>query len=152
MKFRFLTISVLSVGFFACSEHQHDESCKSHGGHHVHQPLLGGELIPLGEHGEGYNLEILTTSDQHLSVYILDAHAENFVRLKQPKIELLITEQNVSQSIFLDAIADAATGETIGNTSHFRSSTPINPNRSTDGILQSIKIGAKEYNQTKISF
>lgn len=152
MKYRFLTLSILSLGFFACSDHQHDESCKSHGGHHVHQPLLGGALVPLGEHGGGYNLEVLTTADQFLSVYILDAHAENFVRIAQPKIDLELSDQNQSVILSLDAIADSATGETVGNTSHFRSPTPINSSLPASGILQSIKIGANEYNQTRISF
>ena len=43
---------------------------------------MGGELIPLGEHGSGYNLEVLIDESDRLSIYILDAHAEGFVRIR----------------------------------------------------------------------
>ena len=48
-------ITLATLVFAGCSEHQHDESCESHGGLHVHEPLLGGQLIALGDHGSGYN-------------------------------------------------------------------------------------------------
>ena len=149
MKFRFLTISVLSVGFFACSEHQHDESCESHGGLHVHEPLLGGQLMALGEHGSGYNLELLIDAKNHFSVYILDAHAENFVRTDQESLQVNLSDENKT-SLALDAVADSATGETVGNTSHFQSKGTVENFLPLKGIIEMIKIGSKQY--SKIEF
>lgn len=144
-----MTLTLLCMG---CTEHVLDESCQSHGGPHVHQPLMGGELLPLGKHGGGHNLEILTDETDRLSVYILDAHAENFVRIGQPKLELLITETNGSTTVLgLDAVADTATGETIGDSSHFRTSGSVTTYLPLAGTIKHIQIGTTEYNQTSIT-
>ena len=55
---------------------------------------MGGELIPVDEHGCGYNLELLIDESDHLSIYILDAHAEGFVRISQATLEVSIKENN----------------------------------------------------------
>ena len=113
---------------------------------------MGGELIPVDEHGSGYNLEVLIDESDHLSIYILDAHAEGFVRISQPTLEVLITDDNESKVLKLDAVADSATGETVGNTSHFRSSSSVQANTPFDGKIKSLIIGSREYNHTKISY
>ena len=135
-----------------CSEHVHDENCQSQGGYHVHTALMGGELIAVGEHGSGYNLEVLIDESDHLSIYILDAHAERFVRISQPILEVLISEDDQSTVLILDAVADSATGETVGNTSHFRSSNSVQANSAFEGHIKSLRIGSREYNQTKILY
>lgn len=143
-----MTLTLLCMG---CSEHVHDENCQSHGGYHVHKPLMGGELIPLGEHGSGYNLEGVTDESNRLSLYILDAHAENFVRINQSKLEVLLGEDNQSTVLKLDAVADSATGETVGNTSHFRTSGSITTYLPLAGTIKHIQIGTTEYNHTSIT-
>ena len=148
-----VTLSIaLTLVCMGCSEHVHDENCQSHGGYHVHTALMGGKLIPLGEHGSGYNLEVLIDESDRLSIYILDAHAEGFVRVNQPTLEVLITEDNQSTALTLDAVADSATGETVGNTSHFRSTTSVPANSAFEGHIKSLRIGSRQYNQAKISY
>lgn len=149
LLFLSLTLPLLWIG---CSEHVHDENCQSHGGYHVHKPLMGGELIPVGEHGRGYNLEVVTDESNRLSLYILDAHADGFVRISQPILEVLIKENNQSMVLKLDAVADSATGETVGDTSHFRTSRSIQVTRPFEGNIKSLLIGSREYNQTKIIY
>ena len=142
----------LTLSWMGCSEHVHDENCQVHGGYHVHTALMGGELIAVDEHGSGYNLEVLIDKSDRLSIYILDAHAEGFVRISQPTLEVLIIEDNESTVLKLDAVADSATGETVGNTSHFRSSTSVQVKTSFEGKIKFLCIGSREYNQTKISY
>ena len=149
MNFLFsMLISLLVVG---CTEHQHDESCGSHGGLHVHEPLLGGQLMALGEHGSGYNLELLIDEKNRLSVYILDAHAENFIRIEQGSLQVDLSDGNKT-SVILDAVADSATGETVGNTSHFQTKGTVENFLPLKGVIQMIKIGSKQYSEIEFFF
>ena len=152
MKLLFPFTLILMLWGTACSEHVHDENCKSHDGYHVHTALMGGELIPVDEHGCGYNLELLIDESDRLSIYILDAHAEGFVRISQATLEVSIKENNQSTVLTLDAVADSATGETVGDTSHFRTPDSIQVARPFSGHVKSLVIGSHEYNQTKISY
>jgi len=140
---------LLTASFLgACSEH-HDQSGHA-GGAHVHQPLRGGILMELGPHGSGHNLELLRNEKDKLEIFILDAHAENYVRIKQPKIELSLNNRNLR--LTLDAVPDSATGETVGNTSLFRSKESIANLLPIEGNITAIQIGSKNYEQTAFSF
>ena len=149
MNFLFAILIALFV--VGCAEHQHDESCGSHGGLHVHEPLLGGQLMALGEHGSGYNLELLIDENNRFSVYILDAHAENFVRIEQESLQVDLSDENTT-SIILHAVADSATGETVGNTSHFKTKGTVEKFLPINGIIQMIEIGSKQYSEIEFAF
>ena len=57
-------------------------------GGHIHVALHGGVLVEVGDHA--YNLELVRDSDAgKLTVYVLDGHAENFVRIAVPSFELI---------------------------------------------------------------
>ena len=101
---------------FGCDDHSHHGES---GGHHVHTAPHGGELYELGPHGSGFNFELFLNQEGKLDLYVLDAHAENFVRIEQSDITISKTEDN-STLLSLKAIPDSATGET-GNTSRFQS-------------------------------
>ena len=149
MNFLFAILIALFV--LGCAEHQHDESCGSHGGLHVHEPLLGGQLMALGEHGSGYNLELLIDENNRFSVYILDAHAENFVRIEQESLQVDLSDGNTT-SLILHAVADPATGETIGNTSHFQSKGTVENFLPLNGIIEMIEIGSQQYSEIEFFF
>ena len=149
MNFLFAILIALFV--LGCAEHQHDESCGSHGGLHVHEPLLGGQLMALGEHGSGYNLELLIDENDRFSVYILDAHAENFVRIEQESLQINLSDENTT-SLILHAVADSATGETVGNTSHFKTKGTVEKFLPLNGIIEIIEIGSKQYSEIEFFF
>lgn len=89
----------------------------AHGGH-AHTAPHGGTLFEIGDHA--YNLELVRdASTGKLTAYILDGHAENFVRISAPAIELVAFTGGERRSLALQAVANAATGETVGNTSQF---------------------------------
>jgi hypothetical protein len=127
-----------------------DHHSSDHGGLHIHQPLRGGVLMELGKHGSGYNLEILQNPDDQLEIFILDAHAENYVRIAQHTIELTLTDSN--QTISLGAVSDPATGETVGNSALFRAESNISSKLPLRGTLHSLKIGSKTYNDQPFEF
>ena len=130
-----------------------DGPASSHGSPHVHQAPRGGVLLELGPHGSGHNLELLENSGGKLEVYVLDAHAENHVRISQPFLELSLVDANGSASpLVLQAIGDAATGETVGNTSLFRSEPSITDLLPLRGEILSIAIGSKTYTAQAFEF
>ena len=97
---------------------RHDHAAEKKGGGHAHTAPHGGALIEVGEHA--YNLELLRDSAVgKLTVWVLDGHAENFVRIKAAALEGTATVGSQKQSVSLKAVANPATGETVGDTSQF---------------------------------
>ena len=110
-------IAVALVVLPACGEKEHRHAPASVG-RHVHTALHGGTLVEIGDHA--YNLELLLDpAAGRLTAWVLDAHAENFVRLRPPTIELTVTAGGDQQALTLAAVANSATGETVGDTSQF---------------------------------
>lgn len=108
-----LVVAALFVS--ACSK-SHDHS--SHGGH-VHKAPHGGVLIEAGDHQ--YNVELLRdTATGTLTAWILDGHAENFVRIAAASIEITTISGGQRRPLSLKPVANTATGETVGNTSQFQ--------------------------------
>ncbi len=105
----------LSLFLAACGR---KDAGPSHPGGHVHLAPHGGTLLEIGEHA--YNLELLRDAAAgKLTAWVLDGHAENFVRLKVPAIEGVATLGTGKRPFLLQAVANPATGETVGDTSQF---------------------------------
>jgi hypothetical protein len=87
-------------------------------GGHQHAAPHGGTLVEVGEHA--YNIELVRdAATGKLSAYVLDGHAENFVRIAAPTLEVVAFTGGERRSIVLRAVANSGTGETVGNTSQF---------------------------------
>ena len=132
----------------ACSENHLSENGSDHG--HVHQALRGGILLELGEHGSGHNLELLLNESDELEIFILDAHAENYVRINQASIALKLGDGQVTLS--LQAVSDPATGESVGDTSLFRSTQSITELLPFSGKINDLKIGNSTYQDVEFAF
>jgi hypothetical protein len=114
-----LTAVVLAVaGLTGCGkseDHGHDHD---HGKMHVHTAPHGGTLIELGEHEA--NLELVRdASAGRLTGYVLDAHAENFLRIASPGFQLTADVGGKTETLQFKPVANAATGEKVGDTSQF---------------------------------
>ena len=117
----------------------------------MHTAPHGGELYELGPHGSGFNFELFLSENGNLNLYVLDAHAENFVRIKQTQIEIIFPDSNRT-SLSLEAIEDSATGETVGDSSRFQSPGSIHDLLPIQGIIKEITVGSKTYSEQTISF
>jgi hypothetical protein len=94
------------------------EPATASGGGHVHRAPHGGTLVEVGEHA--YNLELVRDSAAgKLTAYVLDGHAENFIRISAPAIEIVAITGGQRRPLSLRAVANPATGETVGDTSQF---------------------------------
>ena len=106
--------AVVLLTLSSCSR---PESTSSAGGH-SHQAPHGGTLVEVGEHA--YNIELVRDpAAGKLTAYVLDGHAENFIRISAPAIELVAFTGGEKRPLTLRAVANPATGETVGDTSQF---------------------------------
>ena len=111
--------TVLLCTLAACTKKDphagHDHSAHAK---HAHAAPHGGTLVELGEHA--FNLEFVRdAATGKLTAYVLDSHAESFVRISAPSFEITATVAGAKQKLTLVAVANAATGEKIGATSQF---------------------------------
>lgn len=113
-------LGALLSGCGAPSEHAHDhdhnhEQGADHSHGHAHVAPHGGAAVVLGE--ELYHLEFLVDEAAGLlHCYVLDGHMEQFVRIDAPQIVVEIAEED---AVTLLPVASRATGEAVGDTSHF---------------------------------
>lgn len=111
-----LTLSAFLAGCGGSGEpsgHDHDGAHK-----HEHRAPHGGTAIVLGN--EAFHLELVRTADAGLlTCYVLDGHMESFIRIPAPRLGLETTVSNVTRTLELLPVANAATGEKSGDTSQF---------------------------------
>ena len=113
----------------------------------------GGKLVEIGEHGLGIHLELLLNDQGFLQIFVLDAHAENFVSIAQPTIEFLGTDSTGAKKIFhCDAVADHVTGSTVGDTAQFTSREKFSGELPLKGNISSLKVLGKTYKMIAFEF
>ena len=147
--FTYLFFIASSLLFLSCVEEKHE------GGHsaHDHPAPHGGQLVELGEHGSGFNLELVLHEQGFLQIYVFDAHVQNFVRISANSIDIEITDQNgTSRILTCEPIEDPITGETVGNTSLFTSTERINEILPLKGVIKKIDIMEFPYENVEINF
>lgn len=85
---------------------------------HVHVAPHGGVLVEVGEHR--YNVEFLFEAERGVMLaWVLDAHAEDFVRVTQPSFEVTARAGGEIHPLTFKAVGNAMTGETAGDSSQF---------------------------------
>ena len=89
---------------------------------HRNQPPHGGTPVVLGD-GDFCMELVREPSSGTLRVYVLDGEMEDFVRIKEPQLELEIEQHGRRRTLGLRAVADPATGETVGDTCLFETRT-----------------------------
>jgi hypothetical protein len=84
--------------------------------HHA-VPPHGGTAIAFGD---DYRVELVRDAAAGtLTAYVLDDDMEEFIRCPAPAITLVARLGGEEHTVVLAAVANAATGETVGNTSCF---------------------------------
>jgi hypothetical protein len=148
---RFLStvlIAALGLSITGCGKKgAHDHA--AHGGH-VHTAPHGGALVELGEHV--YNLEVVRDAAAgKLTIYVLDGHAENFIRVKPASFEASATVAGEKRSLTFKAVANSATGETVGDTSQFDAAADWLKTTSTfDVVIPSLDIRGTAYSNVAL--
>jgi hypothetical protein len=139
----FFNVAVICLVMGCSPEASHVHEHSDHGGHaHVHVAPHGGAAVVLGE--ELYHLEfVLDEQGASLDCYVLDGHMEQFLRIAAAEIEL---ELEGGERIKLLPVASRATGETLGDTSHFRAEVSLGEGQRTfEAIVKEISINENRF-------
>ena len=119
---------------------------------HEHHPPHGGTPVVLGD--EAYHIElVLDASAGTLQAYVLDGEMENFIRSTVPSIEIVATVGGAQRTLVLAAVANPATGETVGDTSLFEAQADwLKTTPEFDGVLKSVTIRGTTFTDVKFNF
>lgn len=122
----------------------------SGGGGHTHRAPHGGTLVEIGQHA--YNLELVReAATGKLTAYVLDGHAENFIRVAIPSFELVAITGGERKPLTMRAVANTATGETVGDTSQFEAQADWLKNTAEfPGLISSIDIRGTKFDNVAL--
>lgn len=150
-----LIACILTLCLVACQDpgqaakEDHDHS-HSHG--HAHTPPHGGTPVILGD--EQFHLEFLVNAETGvLTAYVLDAHMEKFVRIAAPDIAFAATSAETNQTLSLRAVANSATGETVGETSQFEAQADwLKTAKEFNAVIPSLSIRGRSFTNVAFRF
>lgn len=118
---------------------------------HKDVPPHGGTPVAIGD---DYNIELVCDNKTGiLSGYVLDDEMEEFIRSSAPSITIVARVGGVDRTLVLEAVANTATGETVGNTSLFEGRADwLKTTPNFDGVLKSIAIRGTTFTDVKFHF
>jgi hypothetical protein len=119
---------------------------------HEHHPPHGGTPVVLGD--EIYHLEFVRDAEAgRLSAYILDGEMENFIRSAAPSFEIVATVGGERRPLVLQAVANPATGETVGSTSLFEATADwLKTTPTFDAVLTTLDIRGSVFSAVPFNF
>jgi hypothetical protein len=142
-------VAILALAGCGDPAHQAHGNGGGGGGHH-HESPSGGVAVELGDHQ--FHLDILLEpATGVIKAWVMDAHAENFVRVPLNTLSLEIVTGGSTQTVVLQAQASTVTGETVGDTSMFQGqSDALKGVIQFTGTIQEITL--RDYNFRGVSF
>jgi hypothetical protein len=118
---------------------------------HKDVPPHGGTPVAIGD---DYNIEIVHEGGTSvLTGYVLDDEMEDFVRSTSKSLSIVAKVGGQTRTVVLDAIANPATGETVGDTSQFEGRADwLTEGAIFNGNLASITIRGTTFTNIGFSF
>jgi len=122
--------------------HDHDHS---HAGLHHHEPPHGGAGVTLGE--EEAHIEFLVDTEAGtVTAWFFTPHMERYLRIKAESFEVLVKRSDGEAKLTFMGIANAGTGETVGDTSQFVAKADwLAGVESFDALLSEVSIQGRVY-------
>lgn len=119
---------------------------------HEHHPPHGGTPVVLGD--ELYHLEFVRDTDAGaLQVYVLDGELENFIRCAMPAFEIAADVDGTPTALVFQAVANPATGETVGDTALFEAHADwLKNTHEFNATLKTITIRGTTFNAVEFNF
>lgn len=119
---------------------------------HEHHAPHGGTPVMLGD--EAYHLELVRDATTGiLQAFILDGEMENFVRSPTPSFEIEASVGAEKPSLVFAAVADPATGETVGDTALFETRADwLKTVAAFDGVVKSLTINGTTFTAVRFNF
>jgi hypothetical protein len=134
-----------------CGGHQDQAAANAPGHLHVATPPHGGTPVPLGD---DYQIEwVADSTTGTLQAYILDGEMENFVRIAAPSFDLAVKRPGGPEMVHFAAVANSATGETVGGTSLFEARAEwLKTNKMFDAVLPEINVKGTVFSNVVFHF
>ena len=128
----------------------HDHGEKAH--HHHHDPPNGGTGLTLGD--EDAHIELLRdAATGKMKAWILAPHMSGYTRIKQETLEITAKVGGEEKTLTFKAVANSATGETVGNTSLFEAEADwLKTTDTFDGTLKQVDIKGKIFSGVAFNF
>ena len=144
-----LAATVLAAG---CSKPAPVSTASAKPPKHEHKPPHGGTPVVLGD--EVYHVELVRdAATGKLQAFVFDGELENFIRSSVPTVEIDATVNGATQVLVLNAVANPATGETIGDTSLFEGQADwLKTAKEFDATLKTITIRGTTFTDVKFNF
>jgi hypothetical protein len=136
----------------SCSKPAPEPSAATAPAKHEHHAPHNGTPVVLGN--EAYHLELVVDATAgKLQAYVLDGEMENFVRCALPALEITGTIAGQTQTLALKAVPNAATGETVGDTSLFEGQADwLKTTAKFDATLKTITVRGTTFSDVKFNF
>jgi zinc/manganese transport system substrate-binding protein len=144
-----LRVALLTLaGLAACSK----PSPLGGVGMHKDQPPHGGTAVALGD--GAFHLEFVrNAAEGKLDAYVLDDEMEEFVRASAPYFNAVATVGSDLRPLHFQAVANPATGETVGDTSCFEAQADwLKTHGDFDVVLMRLDIGGKAFSGVAFHF
>ena len=131
--------------------HHHDPPHGGAGGHdhsevgHHHDPPHGGAGVTLGD--EDAHIEFLVDEEAGtVTAWFFTPHMEQYLRIKAESFEVLAKLPDGEVVLTFVAVANAGTGETVGDTSQFVARADwLTGSGSFDAVLSEVSVRGKVY-------
>jgi hypothetical protein len=119
---------------------------------HEHKAPHDGTPVVLGN--EACHLELVRdAATGTLQAYVLDGEMENFIRTNAASLEIVATVNGAPQTLALKPVANAATGETMGDTSLFEAKADwLKTTAQFDATLKTITVRGTTFRDVKFNF
>lgn len=148
-----LTLSALLLAALAaCSKPSESRPPVPTHDKHQHTAPHGGTPVVLG--AEIYHLELVRDAPAgRLTAYVMDGELENFIRVPAPSFEIIATVGGEKRPLTFRAIANPATGESVGDTAQFEAVADwLKTTPSFDAVLSSLSIKGTAFNAVAFNF
>jgi hypothetical protein len=119
---------------------------------HEHKAPHDGTPVVLGN--EAYHLELVRdAATGKLTAYVLDGEMENFIRVKSAAFEITATIGGTPRLLALRAVANPATGETVGDSSCFETQADwLKTTPAFDAVLTALEIRGTPFAAVAFNF
>ena len=141
---------MVALGQAGCSGgHDHDHS---HAGPHQHEPPHGGAGVTLGD--EEAHIEFLADAEVGtITAWFFTPHMERYLRIKAESFEVLAKLPDGEVRLIFTAVANAATGETVGDTSQFVAGAAwLAGVEAFDAVLPEVSIQGRVYRSVAFNY
>ncbi len=148
-----LTLAAAILAAFGCAKSTDDHAGHNHAAaKHEHKAPHGGTPVVLG--AEVYHLELVRDpAAGRLTAYVLDGEMENFIRVKAPSFTVAVGGGAAKRTLTFRAIANSATGETVGDTSQFEAEADwLKSEGSFDATLAALEIRGTKFENVAFNF